>query len=415
MSIPRRLSLGITYWPRMSGYHMWQHYDRGAVREELAQIATFGCTLVRFCLTWEVFQPGAERLDTEAMRQLEHALDTAHETGLRTVVCLFPVAGGGALALPAWANGPDILGQLRSSGPRGHTLLVRPPGITPVVSGGAYRPFQADDLYSGALLEAQRYLVREAIGYFGRHPALDGRQLGEGFEHLQQPESAAAADAWLRTLAAEARRAYPHARLIGMASQANLMHATALRPEQLTIVYDTAAITVDPAELAPGQRHSDAPVFLHALMAGLTQRPTIVAGLGMPTAPREQSGWMTDQAYGRSIRRFMADEEGQAQYLATTLDRLWRAGAAGIWLAAYADHPPELWRRAPLDRSVGYRSMGVVDRHGREKPAAALLRRFAGEVAAHDTERPLPAAIDAEHYWREPARRLAELWREFAV
>ena len=59
--------------------------------------------------------------------------------------------------------------------------------------------------------------------------------------------------------------------------------------------------------------------------------------------------------------------------------------------------------------------MGVVDRHGREKPAAALLRRFAGEVAAHDTERPLPAAIDAEHYWREPARRLAELWREFAV
>ncbi|HWQ14774.1 MAG TPA: hypothetical protein VNL77_18390, partial [Roseiflexaceae bacterium] len=109
-------SLGLTYWPRRAGFRMWQAYDRGASREELAHIAALGCDTVRLCLLWEDFQPGPERVGSAAMRHLEHALDSAHAAGLRAALALFPVAVGGALHVPHWVNGPDILGALRRAG-----------------------------------------------------------------------------------------------------------------------------------------------------------------------------------------------------------------------------------------------------------------------------------------------------------
>src|ERR671938_691386 len=90
-------TLGLTYWPCRTAFGWWRSFDRGEVREELAHIAALGCNTVRFCLRWEDFQPGPQRINGGALRSLEYARDAAHEAGLRAVVVLFPVTIGGAL------------------------------------------------------------------------------------------------------------------------------------------------------------------------------------------------------------------------------------------------------------------------------------------------------------------------------
>src|SRR5436190_15985860 len=70
-------SLGLTYWPRRTAFGWWQADDRGATHDELAHVAALGCDTVRFCLRWEDFQPGPQRLNSAALNTLEHALDTA--------------------------------------------------------------------------------------------------------------------------------------------------------------------------------------------------------------------------------------------------------------------------------------------------------------------------------------------------
>ena len=104
-----RFSLGLTYWPRRKALGWWRAFDRGEAREELVHVASLGCDTVRFCLRWEDFQPGARRINGTALRALEHALDAAQESGLGVVASLFPVAIGGALQVPGWANGVDVL------------------------------------------------------------------------------------------------------------------------------------------------------------------------------------------------------------------------------------------------------------------------------------------------------------------
>ncbi|KPV53039.1 hypothetical protein SE17_11950 [Kouleothrix aurantiaca] len=59
---PPTFSIGVTYWPRRAGFLWWRAFDRGAVREELAHVAALGCDTVRFCLSWEEFQPSPQRV-----------------------------------------------------------------------------------------------------------------------------------------------------------------------------------------------------------------------------------------------------------------------------------------------------------------------------------------------------------------
>src|SRR5437762_3581874 len=113
------MSLGLTYWPRRTAHDWWRAYDRGETREELSHVATLGCNTVRFCLRWEDFQPGPQRINSAALHALEHALDTAGAAGLRVVAALFPVALGCALQLPGWANGANPLDELLRAQRRG--------------------------------------------------------------------------------------------------------------------------------------------------------------------------------------------------------------------------------------------------------------------------------------------------------
>ncbi|HEX5691914.1 MAG TPA: hypothetical protein VFX76_17990, partial [Roseiflexaceae bacterium] len=117
-------------------------------------------------------------------------------------------------------------------------------------------------------------------------------------------------------------------------------------------------------------------------------------------------------AYGRPTRAYLGNAEEQAAFVATALDRLRSAGARGAWLTAYADYPTEQWRRPPLDRVTRARTLGIVDREGNEKPAAAVLRAFAAARHPVADVKP-PIEVDPDRYWREPQRSFVELWREF--
>jgi hypothetical protein len=417
-------SLGLTYWPRRSAFGWWQEYDRGATRDELAHVAALGCDTVRFCLRWEDFQPGPQRINSAAMHALEHALDTAGEAKLRVVAALFPVAIGGALQLPAWANGADPLDELLNAQRRGNGAISAPSAGGPaLLYEGGYRSNKAADLFSDTrVLQAQRYLIHELVGYFGPHPALHTWQLGEGLERVRAPASASAPREWFALMVEALRTARPGARVLGVVSEQALARPAGPRPDQVASACNMLGIAADPPRPPANQRpnHGTYAAFLHALTAALGETAALVTSLGLPTVPdaslggneSDRAGWIADSAYGRALNVYRGEPEQQASFVEATLDRLQRAGAMGAWLAAYADYPAELWRMAPLDRSIRERTLGVVDASGRDKPAARALQRFAAERRQVLAATP-PIEADPERYWRDPRREFARLWAEF--
>lgn len=421
MSETESFSLGLTYWPRRAGFGWWRAFDLAESREDLAHIAALGCDTLRFCLRWEDFQPGARRINSGALRSLESALDAAHDAGLRVVAALFPVAIGGALQLPSWANGIDPLAELRRTARFGAPLAVPPANRPPLLYDDGYHANQARDLFSEPeLLAAQRYLVREVAGYFGQHPALWAWQLGEGFERVSKPASADAVHEWFAAIGEALREQRHDAQLIGVASAWGLRRPAGPRPDRLAAACDLLGVAADPLERMPGARppYSAYVRFLHALAAELGRAPALATSLGMATAPDGRGGWAADESYGRSALSYWGHPDEQAEFVGAALAGLHRAGARGAWLAAYADYAPALWRIPPLDRAVRERTLGLVDAEGREKPAAAAVRAFAAGLRASGQAAPNSGGptlgVDPERYWRDPKRSFEALWREFA-
>lgn len=407
----------MTYWPRLSAYRGWSAFDRGAAREELAQIASFGCDTVRLCLRWEDFQPRPARIASPAMRALEQTLDVAQEVGLQTVAALFVGALGGSLLLPSWTTGSTLTDDDVQLATRFGPLLIPSEPRPSVVYDDTHHDARVRALYRDtAQIEAQRYLVREVIGYFGAHPALWAWQLGYDLERATLPRSSEEAYDWLATLSDYAREQGAK-RLIGVTSPRGLAKRETLRPEQIAELNDLVGVHTFPHEpLRINDARSPLGVtFLHQLTAALAGKPVVVANLALATAPDDKSRWVSDRVFGRVARSYLASEDEQATWLEETLLALWRAGAAGVWLASYADVPIDLWRIAPFDRFQRERTIGVVRADGREKPAAEVLRRFA---ARRNDPRPTPPTspieIDPEIYWRDPTNEMQRLLREMA-
>ncbi len=410
-------TLGMTYRPRMAGFGWWDQFDPIATHEELAQIADWGCDTLRICLTWAAFQPSVKRIGGRAMRVFEQTLDTAHAAGLRVVPVLFPVAEGGVLMLPDWANGAQLIDELTGTAGRTSTLTMRSPSGPPVLVEGRYRPNQARDLFTyKPILAAQHYLINEIVGYFGSHPAVAAWQSGEGFERAHEPTNFESVRAWYASMADAIREQRPKAQVLGVATLYSMAQRHGPRPDLLATTCDLLGVSADPPEPpAPPRRHTTTAAFSYALAAGLADRPTIVTALGMPTTERRGGQWFEEQYYGRMHQVFYADLEQQATFVDAALQRLYHAGAAGIWLAAYSDHPASHATIPPLDRAPRGRTLGLLDIQGNEKPAAIALRGFADQIrkanrAIATTQR---QQIDPERHWHDPQRSIADLWAGF--
>lgn len=433
-------TLGLTYWPRRTASSWWAGFDRGAVDEELAHIAALGFDQVRLLLRWEDVQPGPQRINGSVLSAFERALEAVAAARLRAVVGLFPVAIGGGLHMPRWAAHADALDELRQVTRFGAPLVVAQVPQQQVVYEGAYHSYDLRDPFRDPSLRAgQLYQVREVVGYFGSHPAIAAWQLGEGLERLRKPDSAEAVREWFRALGEAVDQARRGAPTLGVCSARALQLAAGPRPEVLAACCARAGVSVEAPPDLGGERplDLDALRFLYTLASSLAERPLEVLGLGQPSAPDGRAGWASEQRYGAARRVYLAHPQEQAEFVGTALEQLYAAGAPAVWLAAYADYPPELWRVPPLDRAVGPRSQGLVDQHGREKPLAAAVRAFAAQVRAGRAAEPAPAPdapgapappqpdpaspprrfsalpLDPEPYWRNPQRELETLWREF--
>jgi len=414
---PQPFTLGITYRPRRSGFAWWQTVDPAELRDELAHIAYLGLDTIRLSLTWEEFQPGQRRIGSRAMGTLELALDAALSAKLRVVPLLFPVGMDGLLALPDWANGASVIDELTGIGGVGPTVTIQAIGSATVLSDQRYRTNQARDLFSyRPILAAQRYLIGEVVGYFGSHPAIWAWQIGEGLERARRPTSPEVVQAWYTTMANSIHQQRQDANILGVTTIRGLSLKAGPRPEQILASCNLLGVTADPPEL-PGEprRHTTYAAFVHALTAGLAGTATIVTAIGLPTTEQRGGLWANESFYGRQHSVFYADDEQQATFFNTALDRLYQAGAAGVWLAAYADHHPEVWKMPPLDNSPRLRTLGIVHAQGHEKLAAGAVRDFAARLRKNNAtiHIPQPAGIDAERYWHDPSRRIVELWNEF--
>lgn len=410
-------SFGITYRPRRSGFNWWQTVDPAELRDELAHLSYLGFTSIRLSLTWEQFQPSQRRIGSRAMSTLELALDAALNAKLQVVPLLFPVGVDGFLALPDWANGASVIEELTGIGSVGPTVTIQPPGSASMLYNGGYHANQARDLFSyRPILGAQRYLINEVVGYFGSHPAISAWQLAEGFERARRPVTPEAVQAWYSSMANTIHQQRQSARILGVTTMRGLRLKAGPRPDQILASCDMLGVSADPPE-PPGEprRHTSYAAFSYALAAGLAGRPAIVTAVGLPTTEQRGGMWANEQYYGRQRPVFYADLEQQATFLHTVLDRLYQAGAAGVWLAAYADHHPEAWRKPPLDYIPRLRTLGIVDTHGNEKLAAGAVRDFAARLQREQGQaKATPTTgIDAERYWHDPARGSLDLWNEF--
>lgn len=424
----QHFSLGVTYWPRRRARAegppcTWAEADQGALRAELEHIAELGFDTVRLVLRWAEAVPDS-RVSTAALRGLERALDHAADRGLSAVVATMGGGLGGALHLPAWAVGYRLPGDALRARRLGPPVLVVPDDQPPILAGERYLREPPRDLYGEPeILEAQRLLLREAVGNLGAHPAAAGWELGANLERARRPRSARDAAAWWADLAGRARDHGARA-VFGVVSPLGLARADTLRPA--AIAAGGARLVVSAAPLPPLRPgRGDGPRaagFLHALAAGLLRadtgrhEPVVVSGLGAPTAAGVEPGVVEGELFGRPAPIALADEERQAATVEQALASLHGAGAGGAWLARYADVGPELWGVAPADRSWWARTPGLVAPDGREKPVAHAARAFAARLRSGTL--PAPAAppalpIDPERYWRDPAVALRELWEDW--
>jgi hypothetical protein len=415
--------LGVTYWPRTKGITWWRRSDRGELREEFAQAAALGLNTLRFHLLWEAFQPRLDRLASPAMQAFEQALDVAHEQGLYVVATLFAGALGGALCCPPWLTAESAEVDLAHVAGRGRAASARPPLLTAggadtrrVVFEDGYRSTTLRDLYEDPLLlEAQRYLLRELVGYFAGHPALYAWELGHQTELLRAPRAAEPFAEWQQRLADLARERGAQ-RVMAAAGLRGLARRDGPRPESLAELADGLLAVADP----PGAlRWPERPALEEALLAlGLTQAMApqariLIDDVGMPTAFDGHSGWVADEAYGREQASFFADPEYQGDVLAQRLRELHAGGASGVLLAGLADPRRELWAVPPLRRNLRARTVGLLRPDGGEKPAALAVQRFAeelrgGRLGALRAGR-LDLGADLERYARQPGAELQRL------
>jgi endo-1,4-beta-mannosidase len=410
-------TLGLTYRPRLSGFGWWDQFDAIATAEELAHIADIGCTSIRLCLSWEAFQPSSRRIGGRAMRVLEATLDAALQANLQVVATLFPLADGGILAIPDWANGSSLIDELTEQRGAQPTLTIPQAQGLPIFSEGRYRPNRTRDLFAyQPILRAQRYLISEVVGYFGSHQSLWGWQLGAGIERAHPPQSAEVAARWYQLMADAIREQCPNAQILGETTMHAMARQTSPRPEDLLTACTQLGVAAYPAEPpALARRHTSFAAFAHALATGLTNRPVTVTALGMPTTSQHGGRWAEEHVFGRPQTIFYGDTEQQAAYYETALQRLYQAGAAGIWLASYSDYAQANAHTPPFDWAPRERSLGIIDAQGNEKPAAGVIRAFATELRRQQWKcaSATRQLIDTERHWHNPQASIADLWAGF--
>ncbi len=172
--------LGINYWPRRSAMYMWERFDLGEIREDMARIRSLGLNVVRFFIMWDDFQPQADEMNRAMLERFDQFIDAVANSGLRAMPTFFTGHMSGVNYLPRWALDPQRPhGRFRTFG-----------------SGMQQYPWGCGNFYTGELLQASRLHVRAIAERCRGHEALYLWDLGNEFSNVRSADSPAQAAQW---------------------------------------------------------------------------------------------------------------------------------------------------------------------------------------------------------------------------
>ena len=389
-----RFSLGINYWPRRSAMHMWQQFDPGEIAEDMARLADLGFDSVRFFLRWADFQPEQYRMDHTMLARLERVLELIAAAGLRAMPTLFCGHMSGVNWLPSWT-----LDRTRESG-RFRTLTEL-----------GESPYGIGDIYTGGLLEAQRFHAREAGAALRGHPAVIAWDLGNEFSNICEPASPAEAREWSKRLTDDLQSTSGHPVTGGIHGE-DLTRDRNIRPS--TIAEPWAFATMHGysvySDFSRSRTDPDVVPFLAALTASLSGKPVLFSEFGNPTCPPGKISPydrvpLPDEpplpfvASDDPLRATFAclDESEMAVYARNVLERLHAQGRLGGYWWGWADYHDALRSTPPFDRAPHELTFGIVRSDGTAKPVATALSAFARE-ARSVVESDDPAIFEPAYY-----------------
>nr|WP_290668034.1 hypothetical protein [Ardenticatena sp.] len=394
--------LGCTYWPTRQGIFFWNDPDDGEITDELAHFSDMGGAFVRLLLPWETFQPNAERINTKALDVLGRVLDVAHECKVGVVPVLFTGVLFGQRFLPRWVLQLDP--------------TARPFART--VSEGREQPHAlVKNIYENRhLLDAQRRLITEVVGYFGEHPAIQAWDLsGNGLPAYVPPRTPDALVEWaalLRETAAEAE-AGRHPIWLTLPDTAVLLAflpwAWDLTREHLHILVESYPHTSPAAEEAP----ADFVTFMAHLWRTVAETAPGVL-VGMATAPNREREYTllvpTECEESPPISIHLPHESVQAHIWQALFETLGKSDVPWLVNATFADVPPAFWETPPFDTAIRPRFMGLLASDGREKEAVQVWR---DATFAADKTALRPLDVDIEALRAAPQLTLTRWFRQF--
>ena len=365
--------IGVNYWPCRSAMYMWQRFDLGEIRADLAHIKGLGFDLVRFFLRWDDFQPAPDRMDEAMLRRFDAVMQAISDAGLRAMPTLFCGHMSGVNWLPAWSLDPQT-----------------PHGRFRTVTNNAISPYGIGDFYHDpALLDAQELFARRVGERAREHPALYAWDLGNEFSNLREPQTPGHAAGWSARLT-HALRETSGRDVTGGTHGEDVERDRHLRPSTLAAPWSIATMHGYSvyATFSRGRLDTDVVPFYAQLMQSFTRKPLLFSEFGNPVCV----------ASARTAGAFAClDDDEMSAYAQTVLERLHAIGTIGAMWWCWSDYAKALANSPPFDEAKHEFHFGMVRADGSERPVAHTLARFAAE-RRRVLDAPPPIADESDFY-----------------
>jgi endo-1,4-beta-mannosidase len=365
--------LGVNYWPSRSAMYMWERFDLGEIREEMAHIKGLGLDLVRFFLRWDDFQPEPDRMDAIMLRRFDAVMQAIADSGLQAMPTLFCGHMSGVNWLPAWSLDAET-----------------PHGRFRTVAHGAISPHGIGDFYHDpALLDAQEHFAR-AVGERARdHPALYAWDLGNEFSNLREPRTPQDAAAWSARLT-RALLETSNRGVTGGTHGEDVERDRRLRPSTLDAPWMLATMHGYSvyATFSRGRLDTDVVPFYAQLMQAFSGKPVLFSEFGNPACPPNAA---VSGAFA------CLDEDEMSAYAQTVLEKLHAVGTIGAMWWCWSDYAHALDDLPPFDHAKHELHFGMIRADGSERPVARALARFA-HARREVLPAPAPIADEASFY-----------------
>ncbi|HWO10667.1 MAG TPA: cellulase family glycosylhydrolase, partial [Polyangiaceae bacterium] len=319
--------VGVNFWSRTGGPLMWRNYDPAIVREELDAMRAHGMTLTRSFFYWPDFMPTPDRLDELLIERFLDFLDAHQERSMTTIPTFLVGHMSGQNWDPAWRGDRDLF----------------------------------EDVW---LVARQAWYVRELTARFADHPAVvawlltnevpiygDWRSRGNGALRAQSVLS------WAQILIDAVRAGGGwHPVSIGDGAWGSEINGTdnGFRVRDIAGLVDFLGPHVYRMETDPLRQHLGA-AFICELL-DFNEQPVVM----------EEFGVTSDYT----------SDENAAHYYRHTLHHTLLAGATG-WITWNNTDYDDLYAQAPYSHHPFELHFGLIDKHGKAKPAALEVKQFA--------------------------------------